>query len=201
MQLMCDQSHPGNVCHLFFFPGIEIQGVVLLSELGWACILWDSHIGRSSLVGREEAEEAGDGGWEQTSQQFVRTTGGGDSGQLEEESLTQDTFMRRLWPAFVQRFWAFQWYRPNFEALKLSWRYSKMWVSCFDTQHNLGSARMGSACLSAGQYSHLVSEYLASQWNPSSSSICWIDCLPLELLRKVFLHLSMEELKVGYIQS
>ena len=74
------------------------------------------------------------------------------------------------------------------------------WV-VVDTQHNLRSSRMGSACLSAGQYSHLVSEYLASQWNPSSSSICWIDCLPLELLRKVFLHLSMEELKVGYIQS
>ena len=31
---VCDQSHPGNACHLFFFPGIKIQGVVLLSESG-----------------------------------------------------------------------------------------------------------------------------------------------------------------------
>ena len=90
----------------FFGAGIEIQGVVLLSESGWACIL------RDSLLGREEAEEGWDGGWEQTSQQFVRTLGGGasvrcsdllSSKDFELFSDTDQTLKLWSWAGWIQR--------------------------------------------------------------------------------------------------
>ena len=50
--------------------------------------------------------------------------------------------------------------------------------------------------LSPTQYSHLDEEL---EWKPSPS--CWIDCLPLELLHKVFSHLTMDDIKVSFIGS
>jgi len=46
--------------------------------------------------------------------------------------------------------------------------------------------------LSPTQYSHLDEEL---EWKPSPS--CWIDCLPLELLHKVFSHLTMDDIKAA----
>ena len=88
----------------FFGPGIEIQGVVLLSDVGWACIL------RDSLVGREEAEEGWDGGWEQTSQQFVTTTGWGAShpGHLDEEALTCFRPKMLSFSVILTKLWSFE---------------------------------------------------------------------------------------------
>ena len=52
------------------------------------------------------------------------------------------------------------------------------------------------------QYSHLKEEEL--EWDSPCSNECrppcWIESLPLELLRKVFLHLTKDDLKVRYIQ-
>ena len=52
------------------------------------------------------------------------------------------------------------------------------------------------------QYSHLKEEEL--EWNSPCPieclPSCWIESLPLELLRKVFLHLTRDDLKVRFIQ-
>ena len=80
--------------------------------------------------------------------------------------------------------------------LKRSWPDTADWFQrVLVATNNLRSDRMGSSCMS-GRYSQLVEE--ESEWN-SSFSYCWIECLPLELLRKVFLHLATEDLKVRYI--
>ena len=51
--------------------------------------------------------------------------------------------------------------------------------------------------VACGQYSHLE-ELVGHLEAGLDSSYCWIECLPLELLRKVFLHLSTDDLKVRF---
>ena len=64
-------------------------------------------------------------------------------------------------------------------------------------------------CLS-GQYSQLEEEPDAelnecfpppSSSSSSSCSSCWVETIPLELLRKVFLHLATDDLKVRFIEN
>jgi len=50
--------------------------------------------------------------------------------------------------------------------------------------------------VACGQYSHLE-ELVGHLEAGLDSSYCWIECLPLELLRKVFLHLSTDDLKAA----
>ena len=49
--------------------------------------------------------------------------------------------------------------------------------------------------LSPAQYSHLDEEEL--EWKSPS---CWFESLPLELLHKIFSHLTLNDLKVNYIK-